>query len=180
MLMEGGKDLAFFWGSSNDNGIPLLVIFSGRLQVAIFYQNLFQPRRASYSSGYMPCILSIVHRWVGMFCMLLYSCASSPKCRVMCRGVFVKPSDTRESGSWCSLFFYQTLVWHCIVCPLPKFTGYANVDSHSTSNFMVFLTSLLRPQSHTDAKRVCLVYCLATGDEHSKKSKSKGSVSSLH
>lgn len=173
MLMEGGKDLATFWGSSNANDIPLLVIFSGSLQAAISYQNwLFQPRGPSYSSGYMPCILSTVHRWVGMFYMLLYSCASSPAVKVMCRGVFVRPSDTRESGSSCSLFFYQTPAWHCIqVCPLPKFIGYANVDPHSTANFMVFLTSHLRPQSQTDAKRVCLVHCLATGDEHSKKSK---------
>lgn len=75
---------------------------------------LCQPGGVFFCCRYMPHVSSGLQP--GTFCMLLSSCAASPRGKVMNRGVSIRPASTRGSGSWCNLLTDMDMAWFRCVC----------------------------------------------------------------
>lgn len=170
VLMEGGKDLAMFWDCPNANDIQFLIIFSGSQQAGTQNWPLSAQRSIILLSLHTTCF-----NWgsgaLGVSCMLLSGCATSPRGKVMHRDVSVRPPGSRGSESQCNLLTDTDTgaSAHQICCLCPYRSTWQVQRHHIWSSWPLALQC--RPQSQTEAKWVWLVYCLATGEEQSKKSK---------
>ena len=109
---------------------------------------LCQPGGASFCCCYMPHISPGVQGQLGVCCTLLSGCATSLRGKVMHRGVSIRTSGTRGSGSWCNLLTDTDMAWfRCVHSPNLLVMSIQIYMASPNASYMVFVTSCLAVQT---------------------------------